>query len=132
MNKIGYCRLRNYESGKMDKIRIKVRAIDFEPASRRNRRVWERGGFYPLGLAGSGRSALVPYRNNLEAAFLQWIEDCKTLQNIVPWPVTVAGAFNGAKRRFTPGYLVEIDPVPANLRCLGFGTRSFVDCKPEM
>ena len=132
LSNMGYCRLRNYETGKVDKIKIMVREVDFKPDAKHNRRAAAHRRFYSFSFAGSGRSALVPYRNILEGAFLQWIEECKTLQNVVPWPLTVSGSFNGVKKRYTPTYLVEIDPVPLALTQIGFGLRTFVDCKPEL
>ena len=132
LRKTGYCKLVNENTGRKDKIKIVVHEVMFEPALRRNRRVGEYGGFYPMRFAGSKRRAILPFRNTLEGAFLEWLRDCKMLQNVTAWPVTVRGTFSGVRRKFTPSYLVEIDPLSADLKHLGFGVRTFVDVKPEI
>lgn len=128
----GIRRLRNENTGRMNVIKIMVHEVAFEPAKTRRRKVGEFGGYYPLRFAGSGFKAVVPYTSTLEGAFLEWIGDCSALREVVSRPVTVVGSFSGTRRIYTPSYLVDIDPVPADLRRLNFGNRTFVECKPEL
>jgi hypothetical protein len=68
----------------------------------------------------------------LESYFLNWLSDCSSLIRVGAQPVTAYGTFSGIYHQYTCDFVVEMDPVPADLRRMGFSYTTLIEVKPSV
>ena len=88
-------------------------------------------GHYPFTLPATGRRTTVRFESVLQLDFLQWIEKCPGLAEVVARPMEVWGRIEGRHKKYTPAYMTRFTTLPAYLAVAGFAERTYVEMKPE-
>jgi hypothetical protein len=130
----GTCELVIQETEETFKVTVTVERLSFKRRKIRPTHGNHMAGMRLIHFGGEGgRRTMVPFGSHLQSAFLDWISRCITLCDVVGQPLTVTGIFddNGVSRSYTPDFLIEIDPLPADLERMGFKRYTFVEVKPE-
>ena len=127
--------LKNEDTGQMQEVIVVAECVLFEERKLKPFHGDNFTGRYPIHLNGkkktSRRKKMVPYESSLECSFLEWVEECTALKDVVRPPLQVRGMFDAIPRRYAPNFLVEMDPVPWDLKRIGFGSVTFVEVKPS-
>ena len=72
---------------------------------------------------------MVQFKSALERDCIAFLARHPGFLRIKSQPTTVACAYAGRVRRYTPNFLVDFESVPGTLVALGFGWRTYVEVK---
>ena len=72
---------------------------------------------------------MVQFESALERDCIAFLAQLTGFLRIKSQPTTVACAYGGRVRRYTPDFLVDFESVPGTLVALGFGLQTYVEVK---